>query len=330
MSRRDDHRRLGRTALRVSPLCLGTMNFGPVASEETSHAILDRALDAGLNFVDTADQYGGSGAEGGGVGTTEEIIGRWMAEDASRRDRIVLATKVHEPMSDDPNDRGLSARHIRRACDASLRRLGTDHIDLYQMHHLDRSAHWDEIWQAMETLIGMGKISYVGSSNFPGWSIAQANEAARRRHTLGTVSEQSLYNLAERTVELEVLPAAMDYGVGVMAWSPLAGGLLGGVLNADTTGRRSSAAMLDRIEAHRPQLEQWESLCAELGRSPAIVALAWVAQQPALTSVIVGPRTVEQLDDAIASADLHLDDSTLRRIDEIWPGPGPAPEAYAW
>jgi NDP-hexose 2,3-enoyl reductase len=195
------------------------MNFGSTASQETSHAILDRALDAGVTFVDTADQYGGDA----GVGTTETIIGKWLADDSSRRDRIVLATKVHEPMSDEPNDRGLSARHIRLACDASLRRLGTDHIDLYQMHHLDRSAHWDEIWQAMETLISMGKISYVGSSNFPGWSIAQANEAARRRHGLGVVSEQSLYNLVERTIELEVLPASIDYGVGVLAWSPLSG-----------------------------------------------------------------------------------------------------------
>jgi aryl-alcohol dehydrogenase-like predicted oxidoreductase len=320
------YRCLGRTALRVSPLCLGTMNFGSTASQATSHAILDRALDAGVTFVDTADQYGGEA----GVGTTETIIGRWLANDSSRRDRIVLATKVHEPMSDEPNDRGLSARHIRLACDASLRRLGTDHIDLYQMHHLDRSAHWDEIWQAMETLIAMGKISYVGSSNFPGWSIAQANEAARRRHGLGIVSEQSLYNLVERTIELEVFPASIDYGVGVLAWSPLAGGLLGGVLDTTATKRRSTDAMRARIEAHRPQLEQWEALCSDLGQPPAVVALAWLAQRPGMASVIVGPRTVEQFDDAVASMGLELDDATLDRLDEIWPGPGPAPEAYAW
>jgi aryl-alcohol dehydrogenase-like predicted oxidoreductase len=302
------------------------MNFGPDTDEADAWAILDLALEAGINFVDTADQYGGHV----GVGTTEEIIGRWLAQGGGRRDRIVLATKLYEPMSDRPNDRGLSAAHIRRACDASLRRLQTDHIDLYQMHHLDRTAPWDEVWQAMETLVAQGKITYVGSSNFAGWSIAQANEAARARHFLGLVSEQSLYNLTERTVELEVIPACAAYGLGLLPWSPLAGGLLGGVLGDNSTGRRSSAEMRQRVDSQRPQLERWEAGCAELGPVPSEVALAWLLHRPGVTAPIVGPRSVEQLNSALAAADLELDDGFLSRLDEIFPGPGPAPEAYAW
>ena len=259
-----EYRRLGRTALEVSELCLGTMNFGPNTTEPEAFAILDLALEAGINFVDTADQYGGQL----GVGATEGIIGRWLAQGGGRRERIVLATKLYEPMSERPNDRGLSARHIRRACDASLRRLQTDHIDLYQMHHLDRTAPWDEVWQAMETLVAQGKITYVGSSNFAGWTIAQANEAARARHFLGLVSEQSLYNLTERTVELEVIPACQSYGLALLPWSPLAGGLLGGVLSNDSTGRRSSAEMRQRVDSRRPQLERWEADCATNSAMP--------------------------------------------------------------
>ena len=320
------HRRLGRTALKVSELCLGTMNFGPNTSEAESFRLLDHALDNDVDFVDTADQYGGSL----GVGATETIIGNWLGQGGDRRERIVLATKLHEPMSDRPNDRGLSARHIRLACDASLRRLQTDHIDLYQMHHIDRSAPWDEVWQAMETLVAQGKISYVGSSNFAGWTVAQANEAAASRHFLGLVSEQSLYNLAERTIELEVIPACEAYGVGLLPWSPLAGGLLAGVLSADDVGRRASPQMHERVAAMRPQLEAWEELCSELGESSATVGIAWLLHQPAVTAPIVGPRTMEQLDDALCASSVRLTDDVLRRLDEIFPGPGPAPEAYAW
>ena len=171
------YRRLGRTALQVSELCLGTMNFGPETSEEDSRAIMDRALELGVNFFDTANRYGGSK----GPGTTEEIVGRWFALGGGRREKVVLATKVFGAMSEWPNDGRLSARHIRAACDASLRRMQTDHIDLYQMHHVDRSAPWDEVWQAMEQLVQQGKVIYVGSSNFAGWHIAQANEAAKHR-----------------------------------------------------------------------------------------------------------------------------------------------------
>jgi NDP-hexose C3-ketoreductase / dTDP-4-oxo-2-deoxy-alpha-D-pentos-2-ene 2,3-reductase len=327
-----DYRLLGRTGLRVSPLCLGTMNFGMRAEvgvqteEDEGHRIMDRALDLGINFFDTANVYGD------GRGLTESIIGRWFAQGDGRRERTVLATKVYNSRDPWPNTGRLSALAIRRACDDSLRRLQTDHIDLYQMHHVDRDTPWDEIWQAMDVLVQQGKVLYVGSSNFAGWHIVQANEAARQRGSLGLVSEQSLYNLAARTVELEVLPACEHYGVGVIPWSPLAGGLLGGVL-ADRAagGRRGNSGLQARVETMRPQLEQWEKFCAELGYSPADVALAWLLHQPVVTAPIIGPRTLEQLDTAMAALDVRLDADALARLDEIFPGPGgPAPEAYAW
>ena len=322
------YRRLGRTALQVSELCLGTMNFGPQTPEPDAHIIMDRALDLGINFFDTANRYGGDK----GVGATEDIIGRWFALGGDRRDKVVLATKLYGQMSDWPNDGRLSARHIRAACDASLRRLQTDHIDLYQMHHIDRTAPWDEVWQAMEILTQQGKIIYVGSSNFAGWHIARANETAKARGCLGLVSEQSHYNLLVRTIELEVLPACHEYGVGVIPWSPLSGGLLGGVLGSDATARRQSPQALKRIDKIRPQLERWESLCGELGEHPAAVALAWLLHQPGVTCPIIGPRTLEQLDEAsLRALDITLDADALSAIDKIFPGPGgTAPEAYSW
>src|ERR671917_2290145 len=224
---------LGRTGLQVSRLCLGTMNFGPQTSEADSFAIMDQALETGINFFDTANVYGGKRGEG----ITEQIIGRWLAQGGGRREQIVLATKVYNTMGDRPNERGLSAYHIRRACDESLRRLQTDHIDLYQMHHIERTTPWEEIWQAMETLVQQGKVLYVGSSNFAGWDIATAQAAATARHFMGLVSEQSLYNLNARMIELEVIPACAAYGVGIIPWSPLGGGLLGGALQKASAGR---------------------------------------------------------------------------------------------
>jgi aryl-alcohol dehydrogenase-like predicted oxidoreductase len=318
---------LGRTGLRVSRLCLGTMNFGPLTTEADSFALMDRALDLGINFFDTANVYGWRTGEG----VTEQIIGRWFAQGGGRREQVVLATKVYGKVGDGPNDRGLSARHIRRACDESLRRLQTDHIDLYQMHHVDREAPWDEIWQAMEQLVGAGKILYVGSSNFAGWHIVQANAAAAARHFLGLVSEQSLYNLAARTIELEVIPACRDRGVGVVPWSPLAGGLLGGVLGKAADGRRAHARIRERVEKLRPQLEAWERFCRELGEAPADVAVAWVLANPAVTAPILGPRTMEQLTQGLRALEITLSDDARKRLDGIWPGPGgEAPEAYAW
>src|SRR3954454_20981949 len=255
------YRNLGRTGLKVSPLCLGTMNFGPRTPEADSFGIMDAALDAGVNFFDTANRYGGT--------ETESIIWRWFAQGGERREKVILATKVYGAMSEWPNMSRLSARHIRDACEASLRRLQTDHIDLYQMHHVDRDTPWEEIWQAMDLLVSQGKVLYVGSSNFAGWHIVAANEAARRRGSLGLVSEQSLYNLAARTVELEVLPACQEYGVGVLPWSPLSGGILGGVLNGASDGRRGDEGTQRRIESMRGQLEAWEKFCAELGAQPA-------------------------------------------------------------
>ncbi|MYR90608.1 aldo/keto reductase, partial [Streptomyces sp. SID685] len=243
------HTQLGRTGLKVSRLVLGTMNFGPQTDEADSHAIMDAALDAGINFFDTANVYGW----GENKGRTESIIGNWFAKGGDRRDKVVLATKVYANMAAEgdawPNHDKLSALNIRRAVDASLKRLQTDHIDLYQFHHIDRSTPFEEIWQAIDTLIQQGKILYVGSSNFPGYKIAQANEAAARRGgTIGLVSEQCLYNLAERRAEMEVIPAAREYGLGVIPWSPLHGGLLGGVLKKEVQGgRRASGRAADTL-----------------------------------------------------------------------------------
>jgi aryl-alcohol dehydrogenase-like predicted oxidoreductase len=322
-----EHTHLGRSGLLVSRLCLGTMNFGPETSEQDSHAIMDRALDEGVNFFDTANTYGWKLGEG----VTEQIVGRWFAAGGGRRDKVVIATKVYGSMGDWPNMNKLSALNIRRACEESLRRLQTDHIDLYQMHHVDRDTPWDEIWQAMDVLVQQGKVLYVGSSNFAGWHIAQANEAARARHALGLVSEQSLYNLAVRTVELEVLPACQAYGVGMIPWSPLAGGLLGGILRKAREGRSASEQVRRRLEQHRSRVEEYEAFCDELGERPSEVALAWLLRQPAVTAPIVGPRTMEQFEQSLRALDIDLDDKALDRLDQIWPGPGgAAPEAYAW
>jgi len=318
---------LGRTGLRVSRLCLGTMNFGPQTSESDSYAIMDRALEHGIQFFDTADVYGWKMGEG----VTEQILGRWFAQGGGRREQVVLATKVFGKMSESPNDRGLSARHIRHACEQSLRRLQTDHIDLYQMHHVEWRTPWEEIWQAMSLLMQQGKVLYIGSSNFAAWHIAQAQASADTRHFLGLVSEQSLYNLTVRAVELEVLPACREMGLGVLPWSPLAGGLLGGVLRATDSGRRASDTIQKRIQTLRPQLEAYEALCATMGETPANVALAWTLRRPEVTAPILGPRTMEQLDESVHAVDIQLSSETLKALDELFPGPGgEAPAAYAW
>lgn len=318
---------LGRTGLNVSRICLGTMNFGPYTDENDSFALMDRALEAGIQFFDTANVYG----QHAGKGTTEKILGKWFAQGDGRREQVVLATKVYGNTGDGPNDKGLSARHIRQACDDSLKRLRTDYIDLYQMHHVDRRTPWDEIWQAMEQLIRAGKVLYVGSSNFAAWHIMKGNAAARERGLLGIVSEQSFYNLNNRAVELEVLPMCESEGIAVLPWSPLGGGLLGGVLKNQRQGRRARDFIQSRVEKHRPRLEAYEKLCDEMAAHPAEVALAWLLEQPAVTAPIIGPRTMEQLESAIRAVDLDLGEGTLKKLDEIFPGPGgAAPEAYAW
>ena len=318
---------LGRTGAKVSRLALGTMNFGWHTDEESSRTIMDAALEAGVNFFDTADIYG--------AGASESILGRWFADEPSRRDKVVLATKLYIPLTEGPNAGGLSAVHIRKACEDSLRRLQTDHIDLYQFHHIDRSTPWEEIWEATERLVRDGKVIYVGSSNFAGWDLAAAQETAKARHFLGLASEQSIYNLMERTIELEVLPAARHYGIGLLPWSPLAGGLLAGA--AAKTGRRGDdSAMLGhsarekRIADNLTRLQAYEDLAAELDLTPTVLALAWLLSRPGVTAPVLGPRTLEQLTGSFPALDVTLEPQTLTRLDELFPGPGEAPDAYTW
>jgi len=321
------HKHLGRTGLIVSQFCLGTMNFGPYTTEPDSYAIMDKALDLGVNFFDTANVYGRKKGEG----VTEQIIGRWLAQGGGRREKIVLATKVYNAMGDGHNDRRLSAYHIRSACDESLRRLQTDHLDLYQFHHIDRETPWEEIWQALEQLVQAGKVLYVGSSNFSGWQIAQACETARSRHFMGLVSEQSLYNLSARTIELEVVPSCRAYGMGIIAWSPLAGGGLAGSVTGATAGRRSEDARQQFYTKYQAKMEAYESLCKEMGEKPADVALAWLLHNPVVTGPIIGPRTAAQLEGSLRALEITLSPEVLAKLDAIWPGPGgEAPEAYAW
>jgi aryl-alcohol dehydrogenase-like predicted oxidoreductase len=331
---------LGRTGCKVSKLCLGTMNFGPRTPEPDSHAIMSKALEVGMNFWDTANVYGGKTGEG----VTEKIIGNWFAANPKERDQVVLATKYQGGMGPGPNDKGGSAYHIRKACEDSLKRLKTDRIDLLQMHHINRDCPWEEVYQALDTLRIQGKIIYAGSSNYGGWHIASAVEAARRLGVLGMVSEQSKYALSCRHIELEVLPACRHYGVAVIPWSPLGGGLLGGVLSDDKSGRRGSEGMQKRIAEIRPQLEKWEGFCKELGEKPADVALAWMLHMPGVTSPIIGPRTMDQLTGSLRALEIKLTPEQMLKLDEIWPSQRgqevgfnatspfryEAPEAYAW
>lgn len=322
-----DYTQLGRTGLKVSRLCLGTMNFGPHTTEEDSYAIMDKALELGINFFDTANVYGWKTGEG----ITEQIVGRWFALGGGRREKTVIATKVYGRMGNWPNQSRLSALNIRQAVEGSLKRLHTDYIDLYQMHHIDRNAPWEEIWQAMETLVQQGKVLYVGSSNFAGWHIAKAQEAAKARHFMGLVSEQCLYNLKDRMSELEVLPASRDYGLGIIPWSPLAGGLLGGILQKIKEGRRADEDTQKDLKKYHAQIESWEKFCKQMGEKPADVALAWLLANPVVTAPIIGPRTVEQFTGSLRALKIKLNKESMKKLDEIWPGPGgEAPEAYAW
>ncbi|MGW7414117.1 aldo/keto reductase [Streptomyces sp. NPDC054863] len=327
---------LGRTGLKVSRLVLGTMNFGPQTDEADSHTIMDAALGAGVNFFDTANAYGW----GNNKGRTEEIIGSWFAKGDGRRDKVVLGTKVFANMAGDgeepwPNHDKLSAVNIRRSVEASLKRLGTDYIDVYQFHHVDRSTPFEEIWQAVDVLIQQGKVLYAGSSNFAGWHIARANETARRLGSYGLVSEQCLYNLAERRAEMEVVPAAQEYGLGVIPWSPLHGGLLGGALKKEREGggaRTASGRAADELAKPevRARVQAYEDLLDKHGIAPGEAALAWLLTRPGVTGPIVGPRTADQLASALRATQLELSAEVLAELDEIFPGPGASPEAFAW
>ncbi len=326
--------RLGKHGVRVSNICLGTMNFGWHTSEEDSYAIMDRALELGINFFDTADVYGWEVENG----HTEEIIGRWFAQGGGRREAVVLATKVFNPVNRKANlpeinsdERSLSAYKIRKHCEGSLQRLQTDWIDLYQMHHIDRACPWDETWQAFDALVKQGKVVYVGSSNFAGWDIATACQEADKRGLMGLVSEQSIYHLNNRMIELEVIPACRHYGLGLIPWSPLAGGLLGGALEKRKDGRRRGEDYEKNVDENRDKLEKYEALCRDIGHPPGEVALAWLLHNPIVTAPIIGPRTMEQLESAVRAASIELDQETLDKLDEIFPGPGgEAPKAYAW
>jgi aryl-alcohol dehydrogenase-like predicted oxidoreductase len=318
---------LGRTGLSVSRLCLGTMNFASQTDEATSHAIMDEAIDRGINFFDTANTYGGAA----GKGATERVIGNWFAKGGDRREKTVLATKLYGPTGDWPNEGKLSALNVRRAIDNSLRRLQTDYVDLYQFHHIDRATPWEELWQACETLVAQGKVLYFGSSNFAGWHLAVAQAEAAKRNFLGLVAEQSHYNLLTRHVELEVLPAAQAHGIGVIPWSPLASGLLGGSVRKQRDGKRRYGEFVAKsLEKHREALGAWEDFADKLGHEPGDLALAWLLHQPAVTAPIIGPRTSEQLAGALKALEITLSDDDLAAIDEIFPGYRTAPEHYAW
>jgi aryl-alcohol dehydrogenase-like predicted oxidoreductase len=302
------------------------MNFGAITPEKESLKILDRSLELGINFFDTANVYGGKR----GKGITEKIIGRWLAKGGGRRENIVLATKVYGEMGNGVNDRHLSAYHIKKSCEDSLSRLKTDRIDLYQMHHVHRETPWDEIWQAMEQLITEGKIIYVGSSNFAGWDVATACQEAGKRNLLGLVSEQSKYNLFNRKIEREMIPACQYYGVGIIPWSPLEGGILGGVIKKTGTGRRNSNENIDKLKHSRNQIVRWEKFCKNIGEDPANVALAWLIHQDGITSPIIGPRTFQQLNSSMRSMEVKFDNESLEKLDVIFPPAGQSPQYYAW
>ena len=321
---------LGRTGAKVSRLALGTMNFGWHTDEPTSRrSWTPRSTRGSTSSTPPTSTAPAPPRRSSAAGSPPSHLGGtrscWPPSCTSRS-------------TEGPNAGGLSALHIRKACEDSLRRLQTDHIDLYQFHHIDRTTPWEEIWEATERLVRDGKVIYVGSSNFAGWHLAAAQEAAKARHFLGLVSEQSIYNLMERTIELEVLPAARHYGIGLLPWSPLAGGLLAGALAKASGGRRGDESALlghsareQRIADNRTSLEQYEVLAAELDVTPTALALAWLLSRPGVTAPVLGPRTLDQLTGSLPALDITLDDETSRRLDKLFPGPGgEAPDAYTW
>jgi aryl-alcohol dehydrogenase-like predicted oxidoreductase len=315
-----EYRNLGRTGVKVSQLCLGTMMFGRSASEQDSVAIIDRALDQGVNFVDTANAYS--------AGASERIVGKALAR--GRRASVVLATKAFFPVdAKDPNARGLSRRHLIDACNASLERLQTDWIDLYQLHRAQSDVPIDETLRALDDLIRAGKVRYVGTSMFPGWKIVEALWAAKELGLNRFVCEQMAYNLLDRTAEREVLPAARTFGVATIPWAPLCGGLLTGKYKRDDQSaagrwhggkdnfdRKATPAAFDVIEGV-------VALAREKGCSPSQLALAWVGAQPGVTAPIIGPRTLDQLKDNLGVLERTLSDEDRRALDEV-NGPGNA------
>lgn len=315
---------LGKTGLKLSRLCLGTMNFGPTTDEKEAHKIMDAALDAGINFFDTANMYGFRPDTGFDQrGLTEEIIGRWFAKGEGRREKTVLASKVYAPMNDPydgPNDcSGYSAYKIRRHLNASLRRLQTDHIEIYYMHGYDPHCTWTEAWGAFEREVNAGKIDYVASSKFSLENIVDAQRAADERHFLGLVAEQHRYNLLDRTPETDYLPMAQKLGVGIVVFSPLMGGMLSGsIVNGVAEGGRSNKFAKRLTDAQLATLKAYSALCRELGESEANVALAWILRHPAVTAPIIGPRTLEQFENSLRAVEIELPEDFVRELDQLF------------
>lgn len=337
-----EYTKLGRSGLNVSRFCLGTMNFGTVTSEKEAFEIMDTALDLGINFFDTSNTYGAiKSGVGGYKGLSEEIIGRWFAQGNNRRERVVLITKCYQDLQnpvDGPNDcKGLSSYKMYRHLDASLKRLQTDHVEVYMMHHSDPTVTWDELWEAYDVMKYQGKVIYAGSSNFSAFDLAKAQRAAKDRHSFGLVCEETRYSLMCRLPELELFPAAKELGIGVMPWSPLQGGLLSGHALELQEGTRSQLIQFTKDrrtefeEPVRKQLEEFSKLCQEIGEKEAHVAIAWMLRNPAVTGPIIGPRNVEQLKDMVHAFELELSDEFVKKLEELFPGPGiGAPMAYAW
>jgi aryl-alcohol dehydrogenase-like predicted oxidoreductase len=316
-----EYRQLGRSGLKVSVLCLGTMGFGGVGKfakvgegdVAAASRQIDLCLDAGVNFVDTANAYSG--------GLSEEIVGKAIGD---RRDRIVLATKARFPMGDGPNDEGLSRHHLIKACEASLRRLGTDYIDLYQVHEWDGLTPLEETLDALDTLVRSGKVRYVGCSNFSGWQMTKALGLSDRLRYQRFVSTQVYYSLQARDIEYEIVPASLDQGLGIIVWSPLAGGLLSGKYRRGQEGPEGSRHLQDWGE---PPVRDEEGLYdiiealveigEEHGVSAAQIALAWSLGRPGVTSLIVGARTEEQLADNLGAVDVELSEDERARLDEL-------------
>jgi aryl-alcohol dehydrogenase-like predicted oxidoreductase len=329
--------KLGKTNTDISKICLGTMHFGAKADEKESFRIMDCAIDNGINFFDTADIYGPT------WGLSEKIVGNWISQKPENRDKIVLATKVFwydRAAADWPNiGKGISAYKVRKNVEGSLQRLKTDLIDLYQVHHIDRTVSEDEFWNTFELVRQQGKIHYLGTSNFPGWGLSQFQQAAKRKGLTGIVSEQHMYNLFCRYPELEVLPAAERNSIGVLSYMPLAGGLLTGNRKPEEGSRTAAVSGEYGIPLdNNTMLDQYANICKDIGEEERNVAIAWVLANPAVSSAIVGIRKVEHLEGILKAAEIKLDQETMERLNDLFTISSgrplrnnlPTPEAYAW
>lgn len=331
--------KLGRSNLTVSKICLGTMHFGTKTPDDESYKIMDKALDMGINFFDTANVYGRDVY----CGRTEELIGNWFQQGNGRREQTVLATKVYGtmlPAPQPPNEEGgLSAYKVRKHAADSLKRLQTDHIDLYQVHHIDERISLEEFWTTFDRLINNGDVLYMGTSNYSGWGLAKYQMYAWQKGMVGFVSEQAQYNLLSRYPELEVFPAARDFGISIIPYMPLGGGLLTGKKQSVAGSRTAQVEKeYDLNLGSSQQLDAFSALCKEIGETESVVAIAWVLSNPAVASAIVGPRTVEHLDGLDRAAELQLDPAHIQKLNAIFDiNKGrqlkpdvPAPQAFAW